>query len=189
MAQWLAATQARLRAVIEGRGFDGSLGAEAQARALRTGAFRRCLQPLREDGSSIDGSLFDRAYFDRLDLGPFNGLPRNTRADRAQYSARYTLEIGYLAGHALAPTAHKSPGTEDATAAVRDAEIRAQSDARNIALALEWNELHGNDTEPVIEAVQLATPPTVERLGNGRLVLALSFDVFLDASATARSDP
>lgn len=186
MAQWLAATQARLRAVIEGRGFDGSFGADAQARALRTGTFRRVLQPLRED---VDGSVFDRAYFDRLDLGPYSGLPRNTRANRAQYSARYTLEIGYLAGNALAPTVHKVPITEDATVAVRDAEIRAQSDARNLALALEWNELHGNDTEPVIEAVQLATPPSVERLGNGRMVLVLAFDVFLDASATARSDP
>ena len=187
MAQWLAATQDRLRAVIEGRGFDGSLGADASARALRTGTFRRALQPLRED---VDGSLFDRAYFDRLDLGPDpSGSPRNTRAQRAQYRARYTVEVGYLAGNALAPTVHKMPVAEDATAAVRDAEVRAWSDARNIALALEWNEIHGNDTEPVIEAVQLVTPATVERLGTGRVLLTMSFDVFLDAQATTRSDP
>lgn len=188
--QWLSAVRQRFIDVITGaRGHDGALGPEAQQRSLIPGTFTYSAVSVRSTDTPIEGGKLDRAFSVRVALGA-GGRATNTRCSCASLVGTLTVEIGYVTGPHVTDKVAQTPGTtEDKSDAAHEAEQRARSDERNLKLALEWNELTGNDTEPVIESVAQLVEGTFETIAEGRAVLTLTFDLRLEADNTRRVDP
>lgn len=168
-------TKQRLIDVIKGRGADGSLGSLAQARACTPDRFRPTETP---DPSTLDGSAYDRAF--ALDIVDIRDAPqRNVHCNEVQLVATLEVRIAYASGIAVWETVH---GEFDATAqqeAAADWKTRATLDAREIARALTWYELTGNDTVPVIESVHDPVVALTET-AQGRGLLLLRFALRLE---------
>lgn len=168
--------QNRLRAVVEGRGADGSLGAAAQARACTVDRFRTTDTP---DPSTLDASAFDRAC--NVSLSAVSDtIPRNVHCNERNVTATLDVRVSYVAAPALWELVH---GEADATAqqeAADDWGPRALDDAREIERALTWYELTGDDTTPTIEIVRPIGDVTLTDLGNGRGLMVRRFELLLE---------
>lgn len=168
--------QNRLRAIVEGRGADGSLGAAAQARAVAVDHFRTTDTP---DPSTLDGPALDRACNVTLSAVG-DAIPRNVQCDERQMRATLEVRVSYAAAPALWELVY---GEADETAqrlAAADWGPRALDDARTLERALTWYELTGDDTTPVIEAVIPLGDATLTDLGNGRALLVRRFSLLLE---------
>lgn len=170
--------QNRLRAVVEGRGADGSLGAAAQARACDVGRYRTTDTP---DPSTLDGAALDRAT--NVSITSTSDLvPRNVHCNERSVRAVLEVRIAYAAAPELWELVHDETAGANQQTAAADWVPRALEDAREIERALTWYELTGADTSPVIERVApLGDAQTID-LGNGRGLLTRRFEVWMEDS-------
>lgn len=168
--------QDRLRAIIEGRGADGSLGAAAAARACTVDRFRTTETP---DPSTLDAPALDRAC--NVTLGTAEDLiPRNVHCNERQVRAILEVRVAYVAAPAQWHLVHGETDDTAKQAAAADWGPRALDDAREIERALTWYELTGNDTVPVIEQCAPAGGAVLTDLGNGRALMLRRFELLLE---------
>ena len=170
--------------VVDGRGADGSLGAEAQARSIPAGRFRRASQNLPLRDPNYPGGAFDRAV--RVDwLAESDDTPNNPVNHPHFYVARVSVSHGVLYGPALAGATALASG-ESASVAVADYQERALSDARRIRRALACNALIRDAADTVSCPIGCFRDgeTTLDDLGGGRLVVSsgLVFRYRLDNS-------
>lgn len=167
---------ARLRAVIEGRGADGSLGPAAQARACTVGRFRTTSTP---DPTTLDAAALDRACSVEI-VSAGDLVPRNPHCGERQVTAVLEVKLAYVAAPALWELVHDEPTDAAKQAAASSWQGRALDDAREIERALTWYELTGADTSPVIEAVRPLGDAVLTDLGNGRGLMTRRFELTLE---------
>lgn len=176
--------------VVDGRGADGSLGAEAQARAIPVGRFRRAAEnaPLRD--ASYPPEAFDRAVqLDWLDDGDLEGVNNPLNLNQL-LTARLSITHGVVYGPALASWAMLLAG-EVAADAVRGAKERALNDAERIKIALHWGNgllRDGTETDPVPVACVRTGATSLVDLGNGRLVVTSIYELTF-RTTTGHHDP
>lgn len=168
--------QDRFRAIVQGRGSDGSLGPLAQSRACTVDRFRVTETP---DPSTLDASALDRAtnvsWVAVEDL-----IPRNVYCNERQVRAVLEVRVAYAAAPAQQQLVHGEASDVDRQEAAADWGPRALDDAREIERAFTWYELTGNDTMPVIERVAPLGSAQLSDLGNGRGLLIRRFEVWLE---------
>jgi hypothetical protein len=187
----LEPVESRLVAVLESNRGGSGMSADAAARAIPVGWFRRVQKgaPLRD--SAVPPEHFDRGYqIEWLSIGddpdPANGLD-STSLRRAVF----TLEVGYVYGPEWDGLIHAAPGeTASASLSVTIARMRALSDAERIYRALSFSEIvTGSDIDPAIVAIWRDGPSAVEDLGGGRLACVTPYRALLLVSATASYAP
>lgn len=162
----------RLKAILcRGRGADGSLGAEAQARAIAAGRLRYSAVPLSDipvSGNALDRALYIRGWnLDRGGAGPNVGF-----VDKREQLVNIETCVGYLQSPPLVNLVHLAAG-ETAAWNVTEPGIRAAEDARRIELALCFPVLlQGNLGEHDARIINITPqgPTRDERLGGGRIV-------------------
>lgn len=150
----VAVAQARILAILcDGRGADGSLGADAQARSIAAGTFRRVRAPLTDSATADE--LFHRGLYLRWPglLAKPAELRRNSRT---METARLDVSVGYVQGAATAQRdlVHVAPdSTDDAAAMALDPSVYAIGDGRRVRIALEWHGLlfDGADTHKILD--------------------------------------
>lgn len=181
MADLLTPIEDRIDAILSGgRGRDGTLGVDAQARAIEAGVFRRS-----KDGASLrDPSYplnqFDRAYTIEWGEQQPNEATYNQYASRSLVRLRLTLLIGHVYGARHAEFV-RTIGGEDAGFAALRPRVRSNSDVHAMRRALCFGVLFGNDTEPTIANVLQTEPTAIEDAGD-RLLTSVPFVVVLNAS-------
>jgi len=179
-----------LAVLVDGRGADGAFGAEAQARAIAVGRFRRAADNAPLADPSYPPEAFDRAVqLDWLEGEDLDGMQNPLDLDQL-LSARFSLTHGCVYGPALAPWAMLY-GSEVAADAVRAARERALDDAQRIKTALHW--VHGllrdgTETDPVPIACVRQGATTFQDLRDGRLV-ATSFYALTFRTTSGHHDP
>jgi hypothetical protein len=183
--------EGRLVAVLESNRGGSGMSADAAARAIPAGWFRRVQRgaPLRDPGLAVEA--FDRAYqFEWLSIGddpdPANGLD-STSLRRVTF----TLAVGYVYGTDFASFVHRVPSesTSQADSAPR-ARMRALSDAERIYRALSFNEIvTGDGLDPAIVGIWRDGPSAVEDLGGGRLACLTPYRALILVSAAGSYAP
>lgn len=178
--------QARAVAILcEGRGADGSLGAQAQERAIALGTFRRVRAPLTDSATADE--LFHRGVYLRWPALFAQG-PVNRRDPSVMETVRLEVSVGYVAGRAQQQRdlVHVAPdSTDDPEAFALDPSVYAIGDARRIRLALEWHELlfDDADTHKILDAQHEGDASVIE-LSPTRLVCSQTFAVRLWSPGT-----
>jgi len=190
VTQPIDSTNTRLVAILtQGRGTDGSLGAEAQTCSIPADRFRLALAnaPLRDP--SYDRAAFDRAvrleYLSIEDAdGPDNEL------DSVQMRALYvSIQAGYIEGADSVGSFAKLIGSET-TAVAQTARVRALSDAERIRKAVTSPFLFPYDsTDPVLLSCDRQGRTEVEDLGDGRVIAATVYRVLYQANSDTTYDP
>lgn len=189
MATLLSAVEARLDAVLaQGRGADGSLGADAQARAIAANQFRKAPEgaPLRDP--EVPGESFDRGYsWEWRSIGdePTTNNPLHVPQFRR---CLVDLTVGYAFG-ANASGFVRTLGSETGTAGVRRARQRALEDGERIARALVFPDLTRGGTDPVIVGVLRESATVSEAIGPGRVVSVTTYVVLIQYDATTSYAP
>ncbi len=190
MSYLLATVQQRLTAIVaEGRGVDGSLGADAMARSIPAGTFRVTPGNGPIDDTNLPPERYDRAFFWRWDSAfddPTNNNPIQTVLIEAY---RVTLAVGYYTGLRADDLAKPITGTDSASTMVEQARYRALSDARRLKVALEYPDLYRSvSDDPSIVGVRRETSVISDR-GNGRLVCETSLVVTIQSNNTLPYNP
>lgn len=179
---YLSEVEARIRAILfDGRGTDGALGPEAQARAIAAGTFRPAADNAALSDSSYPGEQFDRAVSTRFAAVTDDVV--NNPYSSPQWE-RLTLEItvGYQYGQAS--TAFVDPqGNETAAVQRYRPDRRGIGDSRRIKQALEFNDLRGLDTDPVMVMCLRGDARGVD-LGGGRYLTVNTFALVLQSVVT-----
>lgn len=179
----LTPIEARVTDILaNGRGQDGSLGADALARSIPAAFFRVADEhaDLRDPG--MDAATFDRAF--RLEWSGSRDDPATNNSQQSILIETYTLRltVGYLYGASanalLSPTATETR----ATAALRWIP-RALSDGRNFGRALEQPELfRGAPTiDPVPVGATRITSDIID-MGGGRGLCVSTFDIVIQSN-------
>lgn len=188
MSDYLSAVEARIDAVLaQGRGVDGALGTEAQARAIAAGTFRK--QPDNADMSdpSMPPELFDRGYFLRFRSLRDAPTPNNPYQNPQFRTVGLRVSVGYLYGAALSAIVDPR-GSEVAATAVLRADRRAISDALRIDRALRFSPLVGLDTDPSIVECRRTTSEWID-LSGGRSLGITDFDLVLESDELSAYGP
>lgn len=188
MADLLTPIEARIDAILKGgRGADGSLGPDAQARAIAADSYRRSA-----DGASLRDNAYPLAQFDRtyaLEWGSQG--PSEDRFNQAHSRVLVRLELSLLLGH-IYGAGHASLvrtlGSEVAATAVLRPRVRSNGDVHRMRRALCFAPLYGSDTEPPISNVEQIGATVVEDLGD-RLLTTVPFVVTLFASNSLAYTP
>lgn len=188
MADLLTPIETRIDAILRlGRGADGTLGADALARAIAVDWFRRSANGASLRDVSYPLNQFDRAY--ALEWGAQG--PNEERFNQACSRSLVRLELNLLLGH-VAGAAHSAfvrtrGGEVGADAALRP-RVRSNGDVHRIRRALCFGPLFGNDTEPPIASIEQVGATTVEDLSD-RLLTTIPFVVVLNASNSLAYTP
>lgn len=188
MADLLTPIETRIDAILKGgRGADGSLGADAQARAITADVYRRSA-----DGASLRDNAYPLSQFDRtyaLEWGAQG--PSEERFNQAHNRVLVRIELALLLGHVYG-AAHaglvRRLGTEVAATVVLRPRVRSNGDVHRIRRALCFAPLYGNDTEPPISNIEQVGATVVEDLGD-RLLTTVPFVVTLFASNSLAYTP
>lgn len=188
MADLLTPIEARIDAVLKGaRGVDGSLGTDAQARAIAADVYRRSA-----DGASLRDNAYPLNQFDRtyaLEWGAQG--PSEERFNQAHGRVLVRVELSLLLGH-IYGASHAAfvrlIGSEVAATAVLRPRVRSNGDVHRIRRALCFAPLYGNDTEPPISNIEQVGATTVEDLGD-RLLTTVPFVVTLFVSNSLAYTP
>lgn len=188
MADLLSQVEARIDAILaEGRGVNGALGSDAQARAIPAGTFRKVADNAPLDEQQADAALYDRAYV--LRFVAVEDDPSHNNPMQGPQFEHYTLEVhvGYVQGTAM--SAFVDPvGGEVAATEVARADRRAMSDSRRIKVALEFGPLRGTDTDPVMVACTRTSGRYIEGSA-GRSRGLTTFDLVLQSTVTSQYGP
>lgn len=166
----------RIRAVIEGRGADGALGAAAQQRACSVGRFRLTNE---QDPAALGAADYDRACHVTIVAVRDRGA-RNPLDDARHALAVVEVRVAYAATAAQWADVHGEASASDQQLAARDWVPRALDDASEIERALTWFELTGADTSPVIEQLAPLDSSITTTLSNGRGLLTRRFELWLE---------
>jgi len=161
----LAGVVDRLDAILRlGRGADGSLGADAQARALAVQHFRKGVEGLSLRDPNYPLGAYDRSYsleWTAMEsTEEFNGASSNFIST---YNCNLLLGHLYGKGHS---GLLKLLGSEVALTVCLQGTQRALSDATRVARALRFGPIHGADTDPVIVGIALGGTVQVEDLAD-----------------------
>lgn len=188
MSDYLSAVESRLDAILaQGRGTDGALGPEAQARAIAAGTFRK-----QADNAALDDPSFPPEAFDRGYVLRFVGLadapgPNNPYQSPQFRTVTLRVIVGYLYGAAL-PALVDAQGTETQGTAIYRADRRAISDGLRIDRALRFPPLRGLDTDPVmVECRRLSTE--WQDLTGGRSLGTTTFALVLQSDELSAYGP
>ena len=196
MSQVLDALEQRLTDVLaNGRGADGSLGADAQARSIPVNRFR----PADAGGSLTDpqyeAGKADRAFrWTWLSVTDLTGT-RNPWDDPQPRRALVRLDVLYLAGAGaeIQPFVSVAAGTgETAAVAAVTATRRALSDAERIWRALGYPLLTRDSptTDPEIIGVQRAPEGSrAQELPGGRVLCSTVYVVDFQSNSSTTYDP
>lgn len=176
---YLSEVEARIRAVLlEGRGTDGTLGPAAQARAIGAGTFRAAAENAALTDPSYPGEQFDRAISTRF-ADTTDDIVNNPYSS-PQWE-RITLEISVGYQYGAASTAFIDPqGNETAAVQRYRADRRGVGDSRRIKQALEFNDLRGLDTNPIMVNCTRVRGAGTD-LGGGRYVMVNTFELVLQS--------
>ncbi len=174
----IEAVRARIVAIVQGRGADGSLGAAAQARATTLERFRITSTP---DLLTLDAPAFDRATHVTID-GLNDPIPRNVQSPVRSERATITITVGYAAADALWPMVHGEADDAAKRAAVAQWKSRAADDVSMLDRALTWYELTSNDTSPVIERVAPMGETIATNNNNGRELIVRRYELWTEAT-------
>lgn len=143
MAQYLDDVVDRIHAVLcQGRGADGALGTDAQARSIAAGQFRRPSNDLTLRDPQYPGGDFDTAACILWDSSQDEPDVDNELDPNALTTERFTLLVGYLYGAGLEGLM-RTRGSESAATAAANWRRRAIGDARRIKQALCFTGLSG----------------------------------------------
>lgn len=181
---YLSEVDARVRAVLfEGRGVNGALGPDAQARAIAAGTFRPAAENAALSDPSYPGEQFDRAVSTRYSAVVDDVV--NNPYSSPQWE-RVTLEISVGYQYGAASTDFIDPqGNETAAVQKFRPDRRGVGDSRRIKQALEFNDLRGLDTDPVMVMCARVGGAGTD-LGGGRYVMVNTFALVLQSVV---SDP
>lgn len=188
MADVLTPIETRLDDILKGgRGVDGSLGTDAQARALTANVYRRSA-----DGASLRDvayplNQFDRVYALEWGAQTLEEGAENEVDDRELVRFELRLLLGHVYGAAHSALLRLIGHEVAATAALRP-RVRSNGDIVRIRRALCFYALHGDDTSPAIVSIAQAGPTLVEDLGD-RILTTLPLSVLLEVSRTASYTP
>lgn len=177
---YLSAVETRLHAILhEGRGTDGTLGTEAQTRALPAGTFRRQADNADLRDAAMPAETFDRGYVLRFTAAQdaTTGNPYQTPQFK---TVRLEIFVGYLYGAAYQAFLD-AQGTETQEGQRYRADRRAISDGVRIARALRFRDLRGVDTDPVIVRCGDASTQWVD-LGGGRSLGVTTIEMTLESN-------
>lgn len=171
--------QNRFRAIVQGLGADGSLGAAAQARACTVDRFRVTEQP---DPSAPDATAQALDRGTNVTLTAVSDLiPRNVYCNERQVRAVLEIRVGYAAAPSQWQLVHDEATDSDKQAAAADWGVRALDDARELERALTWYELTGlAPLSPAIERVAPLGEVQLTDLGNGRALMLRRFEVWME---------
>ena len=187
MSDYLSAVETRLRALLfEGRGTDGSLGSDAQARAITAGVFREVPTNARLDDGSYPAEQFDRALSLRFTTIAPDPSPNNPYSSPQFDRVGLEITAGYIYGEATSFV--DAQGTESASSAALRADRRAISDARRISIALTFSPLRGLDTDPVMVECHMVSSSPID-LGGGRYTQTTTFALVLQSTVTSAYGP
>jgi len=188
VADVLAGVVTRLDAILRGgRGADGSLGADAQARAIPADRYRKGIDGASLRDVAYPANAFDRAY--SLEWGDLSYVEErgNEACSRILVRVRLDLLLGHLYGTGHA-TLIRTIGTEVAATVALQGRQRAIGDVARIRRAVCFGPLHGSDTEPPIVSIEMAEGTSVEDLGD-RLLTTVPLSVALSLSQTEAYTP
>lgn len=179
---YLSEVEARINAILfDGRGVNGALGPDAQARAIAAGTFRRAAEFAALSDPSYPGEQFDRAASLRVTAVVDDVV--NNPYSSPQWE-RVTLEISVGYQYGAASTDFLDPqGNETAAVQKYRADRRAIGDSRRIKQALEFNDLRGLDTDPVMVMCTRAEGRGTD-LGGGKYVMTNTFALVLQSVVT-----
>lgn len=170
-----------------GRGANGSLGTDAQNRAIAADTYRKALDSVSLRDPSYPLNAFDRAYCLQWTAERDADEPNNQIDDRSLTIFSCNLLVGHLAGVGHAAMI-KTVGTESGATVATQPTQRAAADAFRIYRALAWYELTGSSTDPVIVWVRRSGETTREDLVD-RLLTTIPLEILLSVSNTAAYTP
>lgn len=188
MSDVLTPIETRLDEILKGgRGVDGSLGTDAQARAITANVYRRSA-----DGASLRDVAYPLNQYDRVYALEWGAQGSSEERFNSAHSRQLTrFELRLLLGHVYG-AAHsallRTIGTESASTAALRPRVRAGGDVVRIRRALCFAGLHGNDTEPPIAVIEQVGDTSVEDFGD-RLLTTIPFSVVLNVSTSAAYSP
>lgn len=179
---YLSEVESRIRAVLfEGRGTDGSLGADAQARSIAAGVFRPAAEASPLTDPAYPGEQFDRAVSLRF-TAVVDDTTNNPYSSPQWERVTMNVNVGYQYG--AASTAFVDPqGAETQAVQKFRPDRRGINDSRRIKQALEFNDLRGLDTDPIMVRCERTTGDGAD-LGGGRYVMTTTFDLVLQSVVT-----
>lgn len=185
--------ETRLYAILcDGRGADSSLGADALAKSIPVGRFRRAkdLAPLRD--GTYPPEFFDRAVLiEWIGDADDNGGAINNPLDNAQIClARLAVTSAVLYGTAVDSFLSLTSGETSTTVALQP-RTRALNDARRILRALACPDLlrGGTAIDPAPLACVREGGTSVEDLGDGRLVCVSTMSLRYAVDNASNYDP
>lgn len=188
MADVLTPIETRLDAIIKGgRGVDGSLGTDAQARAITANIYRRSAGGASLRDVAYPLNQFDRVYALEWGAQALEEGAENEVDDRELVRIELRLLLGHIYGAAHAALLRLIGSEVAATAALRP-RVRSNGDVVRLRRALCFYALHGDDTSPAIVSIAQAGPTLVEDLGD-RILTTLPLSVLLEVSRTASYTP
>lgn len=188
MSDLYSAVETRIHEVLaDGRGVDGSLGTEAQLRAIAAGQFRRATDNAPLDDPNFPAEAFDTGYVIRFDASRDDPAPHNPMQAPQFMASAFTVLVGYVESAGLVGYVN-ARGSEVAATAVQRAQARALSDGMRIKRALEFAPLRGLDTDPSMVEVTLQSTD-LQPLGGGRLVMAVRFRLVIEYDETTAYSP
>lgn len=190
MAQLTDPLEARVVAILEGaRGVDGSLGTDAQNRAMAAGQWRRSANSAPLDDANYPRTMFDRAYEIAWASIADDPDPSNDNDGTAVKWLEFDLHVGFVYGaadDAMVATA----GSESGTTAVLAAKARALSECERIKRSLTFYGLVAdNTTAPRILDCKRLGASEVRDLGGGRLLGVTRYRFVVEYDNTAGYAP
>lgn len=191
MAQFFDAVEARVLAVVcSGRGADGSLGADAQARSITAGRFRKPANDASVRDPAYPAAELDRAVsVEWLSVEDDPDTLSNERDTKQLRQARFNLLVGYAAGIDASAFVHLASGTTETQAgAAAYPYRRALSDAERIRRALAWGPLVQGTTPEIVQCVRDGAT-TLEPIDLGRVVAITPYRLTLEVDMTTTFDP
>lgn len=175
--------------VVNGRGADGSLGADALQKSIPAGRFRAATDraPLRDP--SYPATTFDRAV--QVDWLSDEDDGENNPLSSPQFMlARIAINHGIYYGAGVSAFLSAASGETRATVALTPQE-RGLNDALRIKRALACPDLlrGGTAIDPVPLGITRDGQTTLQDLGGGRLLVVTFYSFRYQANNTTNYDP
>lgn len=180
MARLLKQVEERLDLILKGgRGSDGSLGSDAQARALPANYLRKSADGAALIDPSYSLNSLDCSYFIEWE-GFDHSEVYNTTSSLELHRAFCSLYVGFVAGDAHTAFV-KANGSEVKATVARQAMARATEYSVLIMRALRFGALYIGGTDPAISLIDL-NGRTSNSNQFDRVIVQIPLAVSLDVS-------
>ena len=185
--------ESRLYAILcDARGADGSLGADATAKSIPVGRFRRALDSCPMRDATYPPEFFDRAVFvEWLSDADDNGGAINNPLDNPHFNtARIAIANGVIYGTAIGEFLSLA-GSEVRSTVALQPRSRALNDALRCVRALACPDLlrGGTTLDPVPLSCVRDGATSVEDFGDGRLLAVTTYSLRYQADNSQNYDP